>query len=156
VSGPSPLASPIDDGHCFACGPYSENGLHLRFDVLEDRSVESRVTLAQPFQGWRGVAHGGFIAMLLDEAMAYAAGAQGYLGVTAEMKMRFRRPVPIGEALLVRAKVNWQRRNVFGIEAAVLDASGTTTYASGEGRFVSRGRLAPGQRLGEPLGDGSA
>jgi uncharacterized protein (TIGR00369 family) len=152
VSEGSKLEAPVDDGRCFGCGPESTIGLHMRFDELADKSVESRLTLEPQFQGWRGVAHGGIVALVLDEAMAYAAGAHGHLGVTAEMSMRFRKPVPTGEALLVRGKVLWQRRNVFGIEASIHDAAGTTLLASGEGSFVSRGKLAPGQRLGERYG----
>jgi uncharacterized protein (TIGR00369 family) len=143
------LEAPVDDGFCFGCGHLSEIGLHLRFDVLDDASVESRVTLDRRYQGWRGVAHGGVVAVLLDEAMAYAAAARGFLGVTADLRLRFRRAVPVGEALIVRGRVLSQRRNVFGIEADVHAAAGVL-LAAGEGSFVSRGRLAPGQRLGEP------
>ena len=130
--------------------------MHLQFDEKADRSVESRITLEPAYQGWKGVAHGGIVALLLDEAMAYAAGAHGYLGVTAEMKLRFRNAVPIGEPLRVRGKVLWQRRNVFGIEASIVSDDGVTLFAASEGSFVSRGELAPGQRLGTTVGDGDA
>ncbi len=156
MSEPSKLDAPVDDGFCFGCGPHSKIGLHLHFDEHSDRSVESRIVLEPEYQGWQGVAHGGIVALLLDEAMAYAAGAHGYLGVTAEMKMRFRNPVPIGQPLRVRGKVLWQRRNVFGIEASVVSDDGATLFAAGEGSFVSRGKLAPGQRLGQLAGNGDA
>jgi len=143
------LANPVDDGCCIGCGQDSAIGLKMRFDVAEDRSVRSRVTIPQPYQGWQGVVHGGVVALVLDEAMAYAAGAHGFLGVTAELKLRFRKAVPVGEPLSVSGNVSWQRRNVFGLEASINDASGTL-LASAEARFVSRGKLAPGQRLGEP------
>ena len=127
----------------------------MRFDVREDKSVHAELTIPQPYQGWRDVAHGGIVALVLDEAMAYAAAAHGYLGVTADLKMRFRQAVPVGEVLAVRGKVLWQRRNIFGIEASVCDARGRL-LASGEGRFVSRGKLASGQRLGDPRTNGRA
>lgn len=148
------LEVPVDDGFCFGCGPKSAIGLHMSFTELADRSVESRLVLSPAYQGWQGVAHGGIVALVLDEAMAYAAAAHGYLGVTGEMKMRFRHPVPIGASLLVRGKVLWQRRNVFGIEASIASEDGTTQFAGGEGSFVSRGKLAPGQRLGALSSDG--
>ena len=141
--------NPIDDGFCIACGPHSAIGLKMRFEEDENLSVRSRVTVGAAFQGWRDVVHGGVVAMLLDEAMAYAAGARGLLGVTAELKMRFRRPVPVGEELVVRGNVVWQRRNVLGTAASISDGAGTL-LASAEGSFVSQGSLAPGQRLGEP------
>ena len=141
--------NPVDDGNCFGCGQRSEIGLKMRFDEQSDGTVESRLTLSRRYQGWRGFVHGGIVALLLDEGMAYAAAARGQRGVTADLKMRFRRPVPVGELLVVRGKVLWQRRNVLGVEASVRDASGKL-LASGQGSFVARGRLAPGQRLGEP------
>ncbi len=143
------LATPIDDGQCIGCGRDSVIGLKMRFEVDTDKSVSGVVTVPQPFQGWRDVVHGGVVALMLDEAMAYAAGAHGYLGVTAELKMRFRKAVPVGKALAVRGNVLWQRRDVFGIEATLCDASGAL-LASAEAKFVSRGKLAAGQRLGEP------
>lgn len=141
-------AAPIDDGHCIGCGRESPTGLHMRFEVRPDRSVESRLTVPPSFAGWRGVVHGGIVALLLDEAMAYAAGARGIVGVTGELKMRFRKAVPIGEPLVVRAQVVWQRRGVLGIEASVFAAAGTL-LAAGTGSFVARGTLPPGQRFGE-------
>jgi uncharacterized protein (TIGR00369 family) len=140
--------APIDDGHCFACGKNSTIGIKMRFDELPDGSVESRLTLAQPYQGWRGIAHGGIVAMLLDEAMAYAAGARGYKGMTADLKLRFRKPVPIGEPIVVRGAVRWQRRNVLNIQAQIENESGTE-LAGGEGSFIAKAQLEPGRRLGD-------
>ncbi len=144
----------VDDGHCIACGPYSPIGLKMRFATVGDSSVESRVAVGAVFSGWRGVLHGGIVALMLDEAMAYAAGTRGLLGVTANLKLRFRKPVPVDRELLVRGNVLWQRRNVLGIAASITDAS-DTLLASAEGSFVSRGTLAPGQRLGDPFARGS-
>jgi acyl-coenzyme A thioesterase PaaI-like protein len=143
---------PIDDGRCFACGPYADDGLRMRFEETGVDAVACEVTLPERFQGWRGVAHGGVVAMLLDEGMAYAAATRGHLGMTAELKLRFRAPVPLGAPLVVRGRVEWQRRNVCGVSAEIADASGAV-LAAGEGRFVVKGALAPGERLGR-FGDG--
>jgi uncharacterized protein (TIGR00369 family) len=140
-------AVPVDDGRCIGCGPDAPHGLHMRFAVGHDKSVEATVVVPAGYQGWRDVVHGGVVALLLDEAMAYAAGAHGELGMTADLKMRFRKSVPVGAPLTVRANVTWRRRNVLGIAASVHDASGTL-LASGEGSFVSQGRLEPGRTFG--------
>ncbi len=141
------LDPPVDDGFCIACGEHAEHGLHLRFSALADDSVEAAFAFDRSFQGWRGIVHGGAVALVLDEAMAYAAAARGVRGVTGELTMRFRGPVPVGANIVARGRVLWERRGVLGIEASVTDAAGTL-LASGEGRFVSRGRLAPGERFG--------
>jgi uncharacterized protein (TIGR00369 family) len=132
---------PIDDGNCFACGPENPIGLHLHFDRAADSAgVVARFTLAPEYQGWRGVAHGGIVMALLDEAMAYAAGFAGHRGVSAAMKVRFRKPVPLETPLEARGRVTWQRRGVLGVEAAI-HASDGTLLVQAEGSFVSRGRL---------------
>ena len=138
----------IDDGRCFACGPLSPDGLHLRFEPDGEESVRAEVTLAPRFQGWVGTAHGGIVMTLLDEAMAHACGRIGERGVTASMELRFRGAVPLGEPLVVRGAVRWKRRHVIGVEGSVALADGTL-LASGEGSFVSRGPLGK-DRYGIP------
>ena len=141
------LARPVDDGFCVGCGPNSASGLHMKFRSRPDGSVESRLEVPAAFQGWRDIVHGGIVALLLDEAMAYAAGARGVIGVTAELRLRFRKAVPTNRPLVVRGAVSWQRRSVLGVTASVSDSE-ATLLASAEGRFVSRGTLAPGERFG--------
>jgi uncharacterized protein (TIGR00369 family) len=139
---------PVDDGYCVGCGPLSEIGLKMTFARREDGSVVSSVTVPARFQGWRGVAHGGVVALVLDEAMAYAAGARGVIGVTGEMKLRFRGAVPIDAPLSVCASVIWQRRNVLAVEASVSTTDGTL-LASSTGSFVQRGTVEAGTRFAQ-------
>ena len=132
---------PFDDGNCFACGPTNPIGMRVHFDrAQDDDGVYARVELAAAYQGWRGIAHGGIVMALLDEAMAHAAGFAGHRGVTATVSVRFRRPVPLERPIVVRGRVTWQRRNVLGVEATVQDEAGNV-LARAEGSFVSRGRL---------------
>jgi acyl-coenzyme A thioesterase PaaI-like protein len=132
---------PFDDGNCFACGPDNPIGMHLRFDhAAGSDDVLARLELAPAYQGWRGIAHGGIVMALLDEAMAHAAGFAGHRGVTASVTVRFRKPVPLERPIEVRGHVTWSRRNVLGVEASIFDADGNL-LAHSQGRFVSRGRL---------------
>ena len=145
---------PFDDGNCFACGPANPIGMHLQFDrSTEGEGVVARATLASQYQGWRGIAHGGIVMALLDEAMAHAAGFAGHRGVTATVSVRFRKPVPLERPILVRGHVTWQRRNVLGVEGNIFDDDGTL-LAHSEGSFVSRGRLdAADDRRNPSFGD---
>jgi uncharacterized protein (TIGR00369 family) len=113
--------------------------MHLHFEA-DGEGVLCRATLDAKYQGWRGVVHGGIAMALIDEAMAHAAGFAGHRGVTASVNVRFRKPVPVGEPILVRGRVTWHRRNVLGVEAQVLTEAGTV-LVQGEGSFVSRGTL---------------
>ena len=133
-------ARPVDDGRCFACGPYNADGMHLHFERTGEGEVQARITLPPRFQGWRGTAHGGVVMTLLDEAMAHACGAIGEQAMTASMALRFRAPVLLGEPLLVTGTVKWKRRHVIALDATVADARGEV-LASAEGSFVSLGPL---------------
>jgi uncharacterized protein (TIGR00369 family) len=139
---------PVDDGCCVGCGPDSAIGLRMQFVRNDDGSVTSRLTVPPRFQGWRDVVHGGIVALMLDEAMAYAAAASGSLGMTAELNMRFRSEVPVGAEVVVRGAVRWQRRTIIAVEASITSVADQKLLASAEGKFVSRGAVEPGTRLG--------
>ncbi len=143
----TPAGEFVDDGHCFACGRKNELGLQMRFREEPGRVV-CGVILPPWLQGWRGIAHGGAVSLLLDEAMAHAIGHTGFLAATASMSLRFRQPVPVGERVTVRARVIEQRLGAASAEAEVLNAQGEP-LASAEAKFMIVGRLAPGAKLGD-------
>ena len=132
---------PVDDGRCFACGPHNPDGLHLTFEPDGPDGARSRVTLPPRLQGYRGIAQGGVVMMLLDEIMAHAARFAGERAMTAALQTRFRKPVPIGLELVLRAHVTSRRRNVLYLEATVESPDGVI-FATAEGTFVSTGRLS--------------
>lgn len=148
MSAGTPSSLPIDDGKCFACGPFADRGIGLRFEPDGDGRVRGAVVLEPRFQGWAGIAHGGIVMTLLDEGMAHACAAAGERGMTAEVKVRFRKPVPLGEPLVVRGWIDERRGRVLRVAAAVEDAHGTV-LAGSEGSFVSAGPLGK-PRLGSP------
>jgi acyl-coenzyme A thioesterase PaaI-like protein len=133
------VSIPFDDGRCFACGPENPIGLHLEF-APDGEEVRASVALDSVFQGWRGIAHGGIVMALLDEAMAHAAGFAGHRGMTASANVRFRKPVPIDETIEIIGRVAWQRRNIVGVEACVRSVDGAI-LAESDGKFVSMGAV---------------
>jgi uncharacterized protein (TIGR00369 family) len=130
----------IDDRRCFACGPHNAEGLHLDFTAEGDDGARTEIVLPPRLQGYRDIAHGGVVMMLLDEAMAHACRFIGEKAMTASCAVRFRRPVPLGEHLIVRGRYRERRRKVLFLEASVALADGTE-LATGEGTFVSLGPL---------------
>jgi acyl-coenzyme A thioesterase PaaI-like protein len=67
--------------------------------------VKGRFTLGAAHEGPHMFSHGGISAMLLDQALGHAAAAAGNVGVTTDLSVRYRRPVPLGVPLLVWARV---------------------------------------------------
>jgi uncharacterized protein (TIGR00369 family) len=128
----------FDDRRCFVCGPANPDGLHLAFERDGDDGARSSVTLPPRVQGWRGVAHGGVAMMLLDEVMAYACILHGDLAVTASCEVRFRKPIPLGQRLVIRGRIKARRRKLIDLEATLALEDGTV-LATAEGTFVSQG-----------------
>jgi len=130
----------IDDRRCFACGPHNAEGLHLEFRPDGDAGARTEVTLPPRLQGYRDIAHGGVVMMLLDEAMAHACRFVGERATTASCEVRFRKPVLLGEKLVLRGRYKQRRRSVLFLEATVTSEDGTV-LATADGTFVSLGPL---------------
>ena len=125
-----------NDRRCFCCGEHNEKGLKLVFSSPGEGQAEAGLTIPEYFTGWENLTHGGFISMLLDEAMAHAclsAGVSG--GVTAELTVRFRAPLPVGTGVIVSGKVEELRSRIIMTVGEVKDREGTV-YASGKARFI--------------------
>ncbi len=89
-----------DDHRCFACGSENPAGLHLAFQA-GGRGVTALFTPGKEFQGYKDIVHGGIITTLLDEAMAHAAIRAGHMPVTAEIQIRFRSALHVGQQVQV-------------------------------------------------------
>jgi len=110
-----------DDNNCFVCGELNSKGLQVR--LTQDnatRSASCRTTLAKPFQGWNNLVHGGILATLLDETSAYAAKTLATHVVTAELSVRYHKPVPIDKEIVVEAIVVDQRKKIVTVAAKLM------------------------------------
>ena len=67
--------------------------------------VEAEATLGPPYEGPPSYVHGGMSALLLDQVLSAAAHGAGLWGMTGRLELDYRRPVPLGTALLLRAAV---------------------------------------------------
>ncbi len=90
--------------NCFVCGVENSFGLHMKFYDDENGGVYTEMVVPERFQGYPGVVHGGIIAAMLDETAGrvFMNGPDPQFYVTAELKIRYRKPVPIGETLILK------------------------------------------------------
>lgn len=130
------MQEPVDSPRhrCFGCGDRNPEGLHIEFDVDGGR-VSGRFVTRSSHQGYPGVAHGGIAAAALDEAMGWAMYAAGVWAMTARMEVKYRRSLPLGEALTVGAEVTRNRGRVLEATAAIRNGA-EEVLAEAKGLFV--------------------
>ena len=116
----------ISDAACFVCGPENPIGLHAEFNTDKDTCTShAELEMKASFQGWQDVIHGGILASLLDEACIYACMAKAEQCVTAELQVRYRKPVPVGAHIVVTgqlvdsSKKVWQAKSQLTIADSV-------------------------------------
>ena len=94
------------------------------------------------YEGPPGYVHGGWVALMFDEALGVANVAGGYPGMTARLIVRYRRPTPLGTELRLEAWTTArQGRRITTV--GTLHA-GDVLCAEAEGLFVD---LTPGRAL---------
>lgn len=126
----------VEDGRCFVCGPDNTGGLQARFTIDRPRQAAScRTRVPARFQGWQDVVHGGVLATLLDEACIYACRSQGDRFVTAELAVRYKKPVPVETDLVVSAEVVQRRKRLFTVRAR-LEVNGQV-HAEADSKVLS-------------------
>lgn len=119
-----------DNRGCFICGVNNPIGLKTR-PSRDEASGRATLTVVIPaeFQGWEGVVHGGITAALLDEVSAYAGMSVSKQIVTAELNIRYLKPVPIGREITIEAQVREQVRRSVLVDAVMTCAGEVLTRA---------------------------
>jgi uncharacterized protein (TIGR00369 family) len=122
------------DHNCFACGRANPVGMHLEIELGEG-SASTTWVAGDDFVGWEAKVHGGILATLLDEVMAWAPSSYDSWAVTAEMTIRYRSPANPGEVLRARGWVTERRRRIYRVKGEVRGAD-DRLVAVGEGRLL--------------------
>jgi acyl-coenzyme A thioesterase PaaI-like protein len=131
------INSLLDDNHCFVCGEQNPYGLHLTFSLREGK-VSSEVILQKVYQGYKDIVHGGIISTVLDEAMVKVALMQGMPAVTAEMGIRFKNPLAVGEKAIVESTITKMNKKIIETSAEMRKTDGTM-IAEGWGKLLRQG-----------------
>ena len=126
----------IPPHHCFACGSLNVHGLRLDLHSQADRCW-TELTLDRRFQGWDEIAHGGITCTILDEVMAWSLIERDHWGLTARMRVDFKRPVPIGRPLRAEGRVVEARRRLVTTDARLEDLESGELLATAEATYVA-------------------
>jgi uncharacterized protein (TIGR00369 family) len=122
------------DHNCFACGGGNPIGMGLNIEFGEG-TARAAWTVGEHYVGWSDKVHGGIIATLLDEVMAWAPSSFDSWAVTAEMTIRYRSPASPGEELVAEGRVVERRRRIYEVRGEVRGADGRLV-AEGTGRYL--------------------
>ena len=135
---------------CFVCGLNNPHG--LRLDLVSDSQVvECRFQFRPEHCGFRGTVHGGLIATVLDEAMAWVIGVHARrFAYCAELNTRFLAPAAPGVEFFLRAElVENKRGKLFVTESSLRDVATECVLAQASGRYLA----IPAARHAEMLAD---
>src|SRR5437867_6033679 len=128
------------DGHCFGCGPLNSEGFRLVFVPGPDgSSVEFEVP--ERYQSWSGMAHGGVVALMLDEAVGWAAWHAGHPGVTGRLEVRLLLPLKLGERVRVTARVESIRRSLVYASGVIERLSDSARVADATATLMAAGEV---------------
>lgn len=122
---------------CFVCGVDNAFGVHARFLDVEGGEVVCLFTPSAQHQGYPGRLHGGLASAVLDETIGRAISLDepGTWYVTIELKVRYRKPVPLGEELRAVGRVTSCSSRAFEAAGEILLADGTVAVEA-TGRYL--------------------
>ena len=116
----------LEDNHgCYVCGKDNPHGFRLDFSHPEKGVLRTEVVFRAEHQGYKNIVHGGMVTMLLDEMMVNLAWIENAPCVTAELTVRLKKAVRVGERVFFKGCI--ERR-----EARAIYASASAKNTSGE------------------------
>ena len=122
--------------NCFACGTLNTGGLHLDLHVDGERCWTD-LEIPERFQGWDEIAHGGIVATILDEVMAWSLVDADSWGLTARLSVAFKRPVPLGQPIHVEGWITESRRRVITTAGRMVAGGSGEVLATAEALYVA-------------------
>jgi uncharacterized protein (TIGR00369 family) len=149
------LAAQNISRNCLVCGTDNPYGLHGRFYELAadgeagetptgaPASIPAGLELLGVFtprdehQGYPGRMHGGIAAAILDETIGRAIllAHDDEWGVTAELTVRFRKPLPLDGEIRCVGRITRDTRRLFEGSGEIVLADGTVA-AKARGKYV--------------------
>lgn len=141
---------------CFVCGKDNPLSLKGRFLELEGEELAGIFQLTDEHQGYPGRVHGGICSAMLDETIGRAINTTDAdaWGVTVELNVRFRRPVPLDHEVRVIARITKDSGRLFEGSGEIRLPDGTAAVEA-TGRYLRQpiDRIATGDFAAEWFAD---
>jgi uncharacterized protein (TIGR00369 family) len=123
---------------CLVCGLKNPFGLHTSFFELDNEELLAIFTSRKEHQSYPGRLHGGISSTILDETMGRAImikSAGEVWGVTVELNIRFKKPVPLNQELRVIGRITMDSNRFFEGTGELLLDDGSIA-AEGQGKYL--------------------
>jgi uncharacterized protein (TIGR00369 family) len=123
---------------CLVCGLKNEFGLYTSFYELESGELLAVFRPREVHQSYPGRLHGGIISTILDETIGRAVmirHSHAFWGVTMEITVRFKKPVPLEKELRVIGRITKDTKRIFEGTGEVLLPDGTVA-AEAKGKYM--------------------
>ncbi|MEA1927553.1 MAG: hypothetical protein U9N73_05055 [Candidatus Auribacterota bacterium] len=106
---------------CFACGEHTENGLKLKFELLDDGTLYSEFKINKKYQGYDNKSHGGIVSTILVSSMVNLFYIKNGLELsTARLNIRFRKPIPVEKTFAVTTVVQGNIRHFYRAKSQII------------------------------------
>ena len=112
---------------CMVCGKENPSGLHARFYELESGELLGVFEPGEIHQSYPGRLHGGVASAMLDETIGRAmtmVDPEAW-GVTVELTIRFRKPVPLDGEVRAIGRITRDTRRIFEGSGEIVLPDGT-------------------------------
>ena len=126
--------------NCLVCGIENDFGLKTRFYETSDNEVIALFHPLEQHQSYPNITHGGISAAILDEVIGRAIMAfydQDTFGVTIELKLRYKKPVPYGVELKAVGRITKDGGRIFEGTGEIYLLNGELAV-SAEGKYMKR------------------
>ena len=111
---------------CIVCGLENELGLKASFYELENGEIVAIFNPLEEHQSYPGRLHGGIAGAILDETIGRAimANDENIWGVTVELNLKYKKPIPLHEELRVIARITKDSSRLFEGAGEILLSNG--------------------------------
>ncbi len=122
---------------CMVCGTENGAGLGARFYELDDGELLGVFRPRHEHQSYPGRLHGGIATTLLDETIGRAVniGDPDAWGVTVELTVRFKKPVPLDSEVRSIGRITKDSSRLFEGTGEIVLADGTVAVEA-SGRYL--------------------
>ncbi len=108
---------------CFVCGLKNKAGIKAAFYETISKELIAVFNPCSEHQGYPSRLHGGIAAAILDETIGrtITIGKENEVwGVTIELNVKYKKPIPLDEEIMVIAKMTNENKRIFEGEGKIV------------------------------------